>query len=232
MKHWEKSTFRMTAIAAAVGLALGSATVLAQSSEAQSNPASQQLPLPSQQRQSSDEGFAQPQSEQTQASENSSTTAEQGGALDALAQEHSDLSTFVHAIKAAGLERSLTSGTHYTVFAPTNDAFESMHGKSLDELMKPENRDELIGVLRAHIVADDVDPQMAAKIDKAETIDGGTVDLKSEDGNLMVGDAKVVDANGIDIDNLRVYAIDNVLASNATSASASLRSARTVGSAG
>src|SRR5690606_18751629 len=79
------------------------------------------------------------------------------GQLDQIAEEHDDLSTFVEAVKAAGMEESLTGGTQYTVFAPTNDAWEQMSGLSLEELMSSENREQLISLLRAHIVADDVD---------------------------------------------------------------------------
>src|SRR5690606_39593512 len=70
--------------------------------------------------------------------------------------------------------RSLTTlFRSYTVFAPTNDAWEQMSGLSKDELMQPENREQLISLLRAHIVADDVDEQMARSLQQAQTIDGG-----------------------------------------------------------
>jgi uncharacterized surface protein with fasciclin (FAS1) repeats len=135
--------------------------------------------------------------------------------FDQLSAEHENLGTFVKAVKAAGLADALTGGTQYTVFAPTDEAWESKDGKDVDELMQPENREELLGLLRAHIVADDVDMELAGTIDEAQTIDGGTVDIQSENGELMVGDAKAVDTAGIEMDNLRIYAIDGVLASNA-----------------
>jgi uncharacterized surface protein with fasciclin (FAS1) repeats len=84
--------------------------------------------------------------------------------------------------------------------------------------MKPENREELIGLLRAHIVADDVTPDKVKQLSAAETIDGGTVNLEAKDGNVMVGDAKVTNDQGIQVtDNLRIYPIDHVLAANPTS---------------
>src|SRR5690606_7238811 len=130
--------------------------------------------------------------------------------LDQIAQEHEDLSTFVEAVKAAGMEESLTGGTEYTVFAPTNDAWEQMSGLSTEELMRPENREQLVSLLRAHIVADDVDETMARSLPQAQTIDGGTVDLSSDGDELRVGDATVVES-GIQQGSLRVYAIDQVL---------------------
>ncbi len=132
------------------------------------------------------------------------------GQLDQIAQEHDDLSTFIEAVKAAGMEESLTGGTQYTVFAPTNDAWEQMSGLSKDELMRPENREQLVSLLRAHIVADNVDENMARTLRQAQTIDGGTVSLSSSGDELRVGDASVVES-GIQQGSLRIYAIDQVL---------------------
>ncbi len=200
-KHASTTQLKLAAVAAAVGLALGG-TALAQQSQNQRQPQAQQ----------SSQSQSQSQGSQARQGDNGGKQE-----FDDLAQEHSNLSTFVHAIEAAGLEDSLTSGTDYTVFAPSNEAFQSMSGKSTDELMKPENRDELVSLLRAHIVADDVDPQLAKQLDKAETIDGGTVSLDNKNGNLMVGDAKVTDAQGIELtNNVRIYPIDHVLAANGT----------------
>lgn len=131
--------------------------------------------------------------------------------IDALSQRSADLSKFVEAVKAAGLGDALTGGdTRYTVFAPTNEAFESMQGRSIDELMSSGNQEELVSLLRAHIVADDVDSQRAGTIQQALTIDGGTVELSSQDGELSVGDAKVVESD-IEVAGLTVHAIDGVL---------------------
>jgi uncharacterized surface protein with fasciclin (FAS1) repeats len=238
---------QVTAITAAIGLALGAASALAQqeqpgvtedplqrqqpapSSQGQRDPAAQQQPTvdqsrtqPSSQQPSSQQPISQqPISEQPQSSERANEqSADQFGAnsqgtekLDEITGEHADLGTFVKAVKAAGLADSLTGGTEYTVFAPTDEAWEKS-GKNVDELMKPENRAELVSLLRAHIVADDVDMDLAGKIDKAKTIDGGEVDIEAADGELTVGNTKAVDAESIELDSLRIYAIDGVLAAN------------------
>jgi uncharacterized surface protein with fasciclin (FAS1) repeats len=136
--------------------------------------------------------------------------------LDKIAEEHADISKFVEAVKAAGLADALTNGTQYTVFAPTNEALES---EDIDDLLEPENREELIALIRAHVVADNVDREMAGWIGAAETIDGSTVDVSVEDaedgaqGKLMVGDASAMDED-IEIGSLRVYAVDAVLRHN------------------
>jgi uncharacterized surface protein with fasciclin (FAS1) repeats len=141
-------------------------------------------------------------------------------AFDKLSAEHGNLATFSKAVKTAGLADALTGSTQYTVFAPTDEAWEAKSGKNADELMEPANREELVSLLRAHIVADDVDQELASAIDKAKTIDGGEVGIQAENGELMVGDAKAVDAEGIEMDNLRIYPIDGVLAANASASSA------------
>src|SRR5690606_20709773 len=71
--------------------------------------------------------------------------------LDGIAEEHQSLSRFMEALRVTGLDETLTSGTAYTVFAPTNEAFDDQW----EELQGAENREELIELLRAHIVADD-----------------------------------------------------------------------------
>ncbi len=130
--------------------------------------------------------------------------------LQQLAEEHQDLATFIKAVNEAGMAEALTqSGEQYTIFAPTDEAFESAD-RSVEELLQPENREELISLLRAHIVADDMDPEMAERIGQARTIDGGTVDLQGSGEELQVGDAQVVQSD-IQQGNLRIYAIDQVL---------------------
>lgn len=125
---------------------------------------------------------------------------------EALTDEHRDLGTFVEALRVTGLGDTLTDGTAYTVFAPVNDAFED----DREDLLSDENRDELIELLRAHIIADDVDLERARTLDEALTVDGDTVDVAVEDDELMIGDARVVGAD-FRRGNLRVYPIDEVL---------------------
>ena len=151
-----------------------------------------------------------------QASQRAGAT-DAGETFNMLSDEHDNLGTFVEAVRAAGLEDSLTDGTEYTVFAPTDEAFEEAlesMGKTKEELLGADNREELISLLRAHIVADDVDSEMARNLEEARTIDGGTIDLSSEGEELMVGDASVVESD-IQEGSLRVYVIDQVLESNA-----------------
>jgi uncharacterized surface protein with fasciclin (FAS1) repeats len=132
--------------------------------------------------------------------------------FDDIARTQPKLSSFVSALKVSGLEKSLADGREYTIFAPTNEALVDKKGKDIDELMEPDNRDELVGFLRAHIVADAIDLQSPRELTKVEALDGETVDLDRKDGEIRVGDAKVVNPNAIDWGNVKIYAIDDVLA--------------------
>lgn len=130
--------------------------------------------------------------------------------LDEIAAERDDLSIFVDALKAVGLDDALTGETPYTVFAPTDEAFDAT-GVSRDELLAPENREALIRMLRAHIVADDLDRTMAGNIGEALTVDGDTVSVDVEGDRFTVGDASVVEPDLV-AGNLRVHVIDALLA--------------------
>lgn len=130
--------------------------------------------------------------------------------LDEIAAERDDLSIFVDALKAVGLDEALTGETPYTVFAPTDEAFDAT-GMSRDELLAPENREALIRMLRAHIVADDLDRAMAANIGEALTVDGETVSVDVEGDRFTVGDASVVEPDLV-AGNLRVHVVDELLA--------------------
>jgi uncharacterized surface protein with fasciclin (FAS1) repeats len=151
--------------------------------------------------------------------------------LDAVASQYESLSKFVDALQKAGMGDAL-SKSNYTLFAPTNEAFESVSGKSLEDLTKAENREELLSLLRAHLVADDMDEDMAKSISQARTIDGGTIDLTRQDGKLQIGDATVVESSFRE-GTLRVYPIDKVLTPNTdrTVASAEDRSSNDAGAA-
>lgn len=228
-----KTKCRLELVAAAVSLALGSATALAQpeqdrdAREPQTQAPAGSQDEPRQQQPGSDDSpqqsQRQPGSSRDTEADSQQQTASGSESIDELAREHDELSTFVEALKSTGLANSLTGGTSYTVFAPTNDAFESMQGRSLDELTSEEDRQELISLLRAHIVADDVDEEMARRIQSADTVDGGSVELSTQGDSLMVGDAMAED-EPIELGNLRVYRIDGVLSSNAPASVASSQS--------
>lgn len=137
--------------------------------------------------------------------------AEPAGPLGDVARQEPELSVFLSALQAMGLAATLT-GSSYTAFAPTNDAF-ARSGMNMKTLLYAENAGRLLKLLQAHIVADDINMEMALGLGQARTLDGGNIDLYMEGDSLMVDDAMVL-RSGITSGGLRIYVIDQVLTAN------------------
>lgn len=127
-----------------------------------------------------------------------------------LAVETDQLSTLVTAVQAADLVETLQSEGPFTVFAPTNEAFEALPDGVLDMLLKPENKDMLVSVLTYHIVSGKV---MSGDLEdgmKATTVEGSEATIKIGYGNVMVDNATVAAAD-IEASNGVVHVIDAVI---------------------
>lgn len=111
----------------------------------------------------------------------------------------SNLSTLVSAVKAADLVGTLEDAGPFTVFAPTNDAFDKVPKDALDNLMKPESKDKLAEILKYHVVPGNMDAAtILAAIEKGE---GGKAVMKTVQGEdltaTMDGDKVIItDAKG------------------------------------
>jgi uncharacterized surface protein with fasciclin (FAS1) repeats len=121
-----------------------------------------------------------------------------------------DFSTLVAAIKAAGLADVLSSKGPFTVFAPTNEAFEKLPEGALADLLKPENKDKLVAVLKYHVVSGKVLAKDVVNLSKAKTVQGSEVKIKVAGGNVTVDDAKVVKTD-IACNNGVIHVIDKVI---------------------
>jgi uncharacterized surface protein with fasciclin (FAS1) repeats len=185
---------RISLIAAGIVVALGSAAHAQQGAGA----ASQERAQPA-------ESAQQRQDQQSV----QRSQVDEAGTLERIAEEHEELSTFVRALEVTGLADSIAGDTQYTVFAPTNDAFDEL-GRSTEQLLAPENREQLVAMLRAHIVADDVDREAAGRLNEALALNGETISLEERDGALKAGDASVRD-DDVRHGNLRIYMIDELL---------------------
>ena len=93
-----------------------------------------------------------------------------------------DHTTLVAAVKAAGLVETLSGEGPFTVFAPTNAAFEMLPAGTVDTLLKPENKDQLTKVLTCHVVAADA---MSSAIGKMIADDNGTHPVKTVGGCVL-----------------------------------------------
>ena len=110
-----------------------------------------------------------------------------------IAAGNKDFSTLVAAVKAAGLVETLSGKGPFTVFAPTNDAFAKLPKGTVEELLKPENKDKLTGILTYHVVAGKVMAADAIKLDgkNAKTVNGQEIAIKVMDGKVKINDATV-----------------------------------------
>ena len=134
-----------------------------------------------------------------------------------------DHTTLVAALKAAGLVQTLEGAGPFTVFAPTNEAFEKLPPGTVDTLLKPENKAKLTSILTYHVVpghytSADLSSKAMANDGKVmlKTVEGDSITvMKDEDGKWWVMDSKggkamitipdVMQSNGV------IFVIDTVL---------------------
>jgi uncharacterized surface protein with fasciclin (FAS1) repeats len=120
-----------------------------------------------------------------------------------------DHTTLVAAVKAAGLVETLSGPGPFTVFAPTNAAFDKLPAGTVESLLKPENKDKLIAILTYHVVPASV---MATdvKTGEAPTVNGKKLTIKADGMGVTVNNAKVtatdlVGSNGV------IHVVDTVI---------------------
>ena len=113
------------------------------------------------------------------------------------AMNSADHTTLVAAVKAAGLVDTLNSAGPFTVFAPTNAAFDQLPAGTVDMLLKPENKAALAKVLTYHVVSGKYDSKVLGKLIKKghgkawlKTVSGGTLTAMMDGGNIVVRDEK------------------------------------------
>ena len=121
-----------------------------------------------------------------------------------------DFSTLVAAVKAAGLVETLSGKGPFTVFAPTNKAFEKLPEGTVANLLKPENKKKLTAVLTYHVVPGKVMAADVVKLSKAKTVQGSEVKIKVKDGTVMVDNAKVVKTDIVSKNGV-IHVIDSVI---------------------
>ncbi|THU38037.1 fasciclin domain-containing protein [Niastella caeni] len=133
-----------------------------------------------------------------------------------------DHTTLVAAVKAAGLVETLQTPGPFTVFAPTNEAFDMLPKGTVETLLKPENKPTLTTILTYHVVAGKLDAKELSRLIKAgkgkaelKTVAGGTLWASMKGDNIMLTDEKggmatvtiknVYQSNGI------IHVIDHVV---------------------
>ncbi|MDE0733762.1 MAG: fasciclin domain-containing protein [Gammaproteobacteria bacterium] len=126
------------------------------------------------------------------------------------AAANGQFTTLVAAIQAAGLVDTLKSEGPFTVFAPTDAAFAALPDGTVENLLKPENKDQLIAVLTYHVVPGKVmSADIAGKSLQVASVQGGELSVNATDG-VKVDDATVVMAD-IETSNGVIHVIDTVV---------------------
>jgi uncharacterized surface protein with fasciclin (FAS1) repeats len=126
-----------------------------------------------------------------------------------IAAGNSDFSTLVAAVQAAGLVETLRGDGPFTVFAPTNAAFAALPEGTVETLLKPENREQLVAILTYHVVPGKVKAADVVRLDTASTVNGKAIRIDTRDG-VRVDNANVV-ATDIVASNGVIHVIDAVI---------------------
>ena len=118
--------------------------------------------------------------------------------------------TLAAALGAAGLVDTLKGPGPFTVFAPTDEAFAKLPAGTVENLLKPENKDQLTAILTYHVVSGKVMAAEVVKLKEAETVSGKKLSVKVDGGNVTVNDANVT-ATDITASNGVIHVIDSVV---------------------
>lgn len=103
-----------------------------------------------------------------------------------------EVTTLVAAVKAAGLVEALKGEGPFTVFAPTNAAFNKLPEGTVAELLKPENKEKLTKILLYHVHKGDAIKAAQVKTMKLSTMEGHDLQVTSKDGGVWIDKAKVI----------------------------------------
>jgi uncharacterized surface protein with fasciclin (FAS1) repeats len=118
--------------------------------------------------------------------------------------------TLATALTAAGLVDTLKGPGPFTVFAPTDEAFAKLPAGTVESLLKPENKAQLVKILTYHVVAGKVMAADVTKLEAAKTVQGGSLTVKITEGKVFVDNAQVVKTD-IVTSNGVIHVIDAVV---------------------
>jgi len=118
--------------------------------------------------------------------------------------------TLAAALGAAKLVTTLKGSGPFTVFAPTDAAFAKLPAGTVENLLKPENKDQLVAILTYHVVPGRVMAADVVKLKEAKTVNGKMLDIETKGDSVMVNDARVT-ATDIGASNGVIHVIDTVI---------------------
>jgi uncharacterized surface protein with fasciclin (FAS1) repeats len=140
-----------------------------------------------------------------------SPDAAASGTIVKLASTNDSFKTFTKAVEAADLTETLSAQGPYTVFAPTDTAFEALPDGVVDDLLKPENKDQLVQLLTYHVVPGEVSSSQI-KPGEVGTVQGTPVNVQVDSASsaVKVNDATVTQPD-IEASNGVIHAVDKVI---------------------
>ena len=118
--------------------------------------------------------------------------------------------TLATALEAAGLVETLKGDGPFTVFAPTDEAFAALPEGTVESLLEPENREQLVAVLTYHVVPGRVTADQVVELNRATTVNGADVRISTSGGGVQINDASVVTPD-VMASNGVIHVIDEVL---------------------
>ncbi|KAA3649000.1 MAG: fasciclin domain-containing protein [Proteobacteria bacterium] len=119
--------------------------------------------------------------------------------------------TLATALQAAGLIDTLKGDGPFTVFAPTDEAFTKLPEGTVENLLKPENKDKLTAILTYHVVSGKVYAKQVVDLDSATTVEGSDISIVVKDGNVILNGNSTVTKTDIKTSNGIIHVIDQVL---------------------
>lgn len=121
-----------------------------------------------------------------------------------------DFSTLAAALQAGGLVGTLEGDGPFTVFAPTDEAFAKLPPGTLDSLLLPENKDQLVAILTYHVVPGRYDAAQVVGMTEAPTANGEDLTIRVVGETVYVNDARVI-ATDVEASNGVIHVIDTVI---------------------
>ncbi len=169
---------------------------------------------------SSDQAKNDQPSEEVATTDDGSSTEPTGSAVDPVEQEPKDIvdtavaagdfGTLAAALTAGELIETLKSDGPFTVFAPTDEAFAKLPEGTVENLLKPENKDQLVAVLTYHVVPGKVDSSAVSSLETATTVNGAEIAIDAGSDGVKINNASVTAAD-IVCSNGVIHVIDAVL---------------------
>ena len=143
---------------------------------------------------------------------NASTQVKEDKNIIEIAKSDGRFNTLVEALNKANLVNTLEGKGPFTVFAPTDDAFKKLPAGTLENLLKPENKDTLKNILLYHVAKGNLGSADILKLDgkKLTLLNGKTANITVKDGAVFINNAKII-ITDIPASNGTIHVIDAVL---------------------